>query len=91
MHGNLPVTITHPTAIVGTTIINRPFQCSHIYRLGSSTPIANRPTAKTIRITSRVTTFELPDIEVHERGSNMFAAYGPIAMPNAVPKRTSFM
>ncbi len=67
--------MNHPNAIVGITIISKLLQCFAIYALGSSTPIANRPVASTMRMTSSVITFELPP---QERGLNIFAQYGMV-------------
>jgi hypothetical protein len=49
-----PPTTSHPKAMVGTTMTRRLRACSLRYALGSSTPIAKRPVARTTRMTSRV-------------------------------------
>src|SRR6266404_37499 len=61
----LPADTIHPNAIVGTTIITRLLACSAIYLFASSTPMAKRPVASTIRIISRV---RVSVMLVQERG-----------------------
>ena len=58
--------MTQPIAIVGMTIASRLFACFARYDFGNSTPMAKRPVARTIRITSSVMA---SDLLPHERGS----------------------
>jgi hypothetical protein len=62
---------TQPKAIVGTTMTSKLLACSFIYAQGNSTPTANKPVARTIRMTSSVMVFSK---EPHERGAKMLAA-----------------
>jgi hypothetical protein len=84
----IPATMTHPMAMVGTTITRRLFACFAIYDSGNSTPMANNPVARTTLVTSRVTAFVS---DLHDRGLNTSATKGPMTMPKAVPRTTSLM
>ena len=77
--------MNHPAAMAGITNIVKLLTCSARYAFGSSTPTAKSPIARMIRITSSVISLKSPQ----DLGSNAFAPYGPIAMPNAVPRTTS--
>jgi len=66
----IPAIMSQPKAMVGTTIISKLLACSFIYAHGSSTPTANKPVARTIRMTSKVMVFSK---EPHERGVKILA------------------
>lgn len=66
----MPATTTQPKAMVGTTIMSKLLACSFIYAHGNSTPTANKPVARTTRITSSVMVFSKGP---HSRGVNTLA------------------
>jgi len=84
MHDS-PATMTHPMAIVGMTIANILLECLYKYDLGNSAPVANSPMTRTKRMISSVVSFD------QDRGFTTPAPNGPIRIPKAVPRRTSFI
>jgi len=77
--------MTHPMAIVGMTMASILLECLYRYDLGNSAPVTNSPMTRTKRMISSVVSFD------QDRGFTTPAPNGPIRIPKAVPRRTSFM
>ena len=78
--------------MIGTNRKNKLFQCLAIYALGSSTPMANTPIARTTRVNSNVIALTVSsDPPPHDRGLKMLPPYGPMMMPKMKARGASPM